>query len=208
MPFHCKVIDLTHSFTGSMPVHPWDERAHLVPLRTKNHDGFNDWLLTSGMHVGTHIDGPGHLTDSSLCMATMPIEHFIGEGLLVDARGREIDVALFEHVHIDREGLIVLILTGRDTLWGTPEYFTEHPVLSPDVARFLIMHRVKMIGIDFFSPDTYPFEIHKMLFDHQILIAENLTNLDKLMGIDRFMVAALPLKLETDSALARVVALV
>ena len=65
-----------------------------------------------------------------------------------------------------------------------------------------------MLGIDFFSPDTYPFKIHKIFLKNHILIIENLTNLEHLLGIKNFTIVALPLKTETDSALARVVAIV
>lgn len=202
------VIDLTHTFADKMSVHPFDERPTLTKLRTLENDDYNDWLLSSGMHVGTHIDGPGHLTDARLQMATIPVERFVGDGLLIDARGKSLDAALLERVPISKEGLIVLIFTGYSALWGASEYFIEHPVIEPDFAKALIKYRVKMVGIDFFSPDKYPFKIHKMFFEHQLLIAENLTNLGQLVGVDNFTVVALPLKLEADSALARVVALV
>ncbi|MFA6535332.1 MAG: hypothetical protein WCS92_03690 [Candidatus Babeliales bacterium] len=65
-----------------------------------------------------------------------------------------------------------------------------------------------MIGIDFFSPDKYPFETHKIFFENNILIIENLTNLESLEEIKNFTVIALPLKTETDSALARVIAII
>lgn len=43
---------------------------------------------------------------------------------------------------------------------------------------------------------------------NDILIIENLTRLEQLVGVQNFEVIALPLKLATDSALARVVAVV
>ena len=54
----------------------------------------------------------------------------------------------------------------------------------------------------------YPFEVHKIFFQHDTLIVENLTHLEKLVGIKNFTIVALPLKTETDSALARVIAIV
>ena len=47
---------------------------------------------------------------------------------------------------------------------------------------------------------------HKLLFDNGIYIIENLMNLDKLLGIKKFEVIALPLKIKADSSIARVVA--
>lgn len=70
----------------------------------------------------------------------------------------------------------------------------------------LVRKRVKMIGLDTPSPDKIPFEIHKYLFQNNILIIENLTNLEKLIDGENFEVIALPLKIRADSSIARVIA--
>lgn len=202
-----KVIDLTHTFTSAMPVHAYDEPATIEKIRILKDNHYNDWRLCSGMHVGTHIDGPGHLTNSTTVLSSIPADRFIGKGCIIDARNKIIDKTLLNNVTIEPNS-IMLICTGTDKKFGTKDYFEHHPVLSKDFAEELIKHKIKMIGIDFFSPDHYPFEIHKIFFAHNILIIENLTNLEKLIGIKDFTVVALPLKTETDSALARVVAMV
>ena len=202
-----KVIDLTHTFTKSMPVHAYDEPASLEKIRTLANNNYNDWRLSSGMHVGTHIDGPGHLTDSEILLAAIPVDRFIGKGYVIDARNKKIDATLLKDLPT-KDAKIVLILTGFDRKFGTDAYFTNHPIIGMDFAVELVKHNITMIGIDFFSPDQYPFEIHKIFFEHNVLIIENLTNLERLLGEQDFTVIALPLKTETDSALARVIAFV
>jgi kynurenine formamidase len=201
------IIDLTHTFTQVMPVSPFDDQSSIDPIRTLTHDAYNDWRLSSGMHVGTHIDGPGHLTESKVLLSNVLVEKFIGNGCLIDARNKKIDATLFKNVSLEPQS-IVLILTGMDKQFGTREYFDRHPIILESFAQELVRAKVKMVGIDFFSPDAYPFEVHKLLFKHGIFIIENLTHLEKLLKIERFVVVALPLKTETDSALARVVAVV
>lgn len=201
-----KFIDLTHSIMDNMPIYQSDDPETLTKTRSLQVDKYNDWYLCAGMHVGTHIDGPGHLTESAVRLSDLPVERFIGTGYLVDARDRMvIGPDLLENVPA-QDDLIVLIWTGWDKKFGTQEYFDTHPVLTPAFAEKLINHNVKMVGLDFFSPDRYPFEVHKLFFRNRILIIENLTGLEQLVGIDKFTVFALPLKTETDSALARVVA--
>jgi kynurenine formamidase len=202
-----KIIDLTHKFTKSMPVHHLDEQALIEKIRNLDVNKYNDWRLSSGMHVGTHIDGPGHLTDSPVLLSDLSADRFIGKGYLIDARNKTIDESLLKDLPAE-EGLIVLILTGTYKTFGTKEYFDNHPIISANFANELVKHKVKMVGIDFFSPDNYPFEIHKIFFSNNVLIIENLTNLESLLGITNFTVIALPLKTETDSALARVVVIV
>lgn len=199
------IIDLTHTFTASMPVPPFDEPSTLSQTRTLANDSYNDWRLCSGMHAGTHIDGPGHVTDSHTLLSSLPIDRFVGTGHLIDARNKMIIEASAVQELPDQEGLIVLFLTGRDKQFGAPAYFTNHPIMSKECAKALVAKRVNMVGIDCYSPDTHPFPVHQILLAHNILIIENLTNLDLLTG-KTFTVAALPLKTATDSSLARVIA--
>jgi len=200
------VVDITHTCVHTMSVHSYDEPVSIKKIRNLRKNKYNDWKLCTGMHVGTHIDGPGHLTDSDLLLSDVPVNNFVGKGYLIDARNRQIDVSLLKNIP-DEKDLIVLFLTGMDKKFGTEEYFSKHPVIPEDVAQGLVRRKIKMVGIDFFSPDTYPFDTHKIFFDNNIFIIENLTNLEQLVGKD-FTVVALPIKTATDSALARVVAII
>ena len=40
-------------------------------------------------------------------------------------------------------------------------------LISADFANELVKKNIKMIGIDFFSPDMYPFKVHKIFFQHE-----------------------------------------
>ncbi len=213
-----KIIDLTHNITPTMPVHPYDNPISLKKTRSLEYDHYNDWTLCSGMHVGTHIDGPGHLTNSPILLSDLPADRFVGRGVLIDARPKtqdltgeqnltlKIDTALLENIP-NEEPPIVLIMTEWYKKYHSPDYFNAHPIISPETARKFVEKGIKMIGIDFFSPDYYPFEVHQILLEAGILIIENLKNLEQLIGITNFTIIALPLKTETDSSLARVIAL-
>lgn len=104
------------------------------------------------------------------------------------------------------ENSIVLLYTGHGTLFGQSEYFTDYPVLTESFAEHLVRKKVKMIGFDTPSPDKNPYAIHRIFMNNGILIAENLTNLDKLLGVESFEVIALPLLIQADAAMARVIA--
>ena len=56
-----RFIDLTHTFDDHMPVYPGDPEARLYRSADINSDGYNDFKIESGMHVGTHIDAPLHM---------------------------------------------------------------------------------------------------------------------------------------------------
>jgi len=199
------VIDLTHTITPNTPVHPYDEQMVLKQIRILQENKYCDYQLTTGMHVGTHIDGPAHQIAGGLSLAQFPPNNFIKPGVLLDARNKNLDVALLENTQIN-PGDIVLILTLHDKKFGSEEYFADYPAITPSLAQKLIAQKITMVGVDAPSPDYYPFPIHKMFLKENILIIENLTGLEQLIDINHFFVAALPLKIEADSAPARVVA--
>jgi kynurenine formamidase len=91
-------------------------------------------------------------------------------------------------------------------LFGSKEYFKDYPTVSRELAQLFVKRRVKMVCIDSPSPDRHPFEIHKLLLENNVLIAENLININKLLLIKNFEVIALPLKIHADSSPARIIA--
>lgn len=201
-----KYIDLTHTFTDGMPVYPGDSRPELVQVAYPERQGYTGYRITTGMHVGTHIDAPLHMLEGGARISDLASEKFFGRGCLIDARGESIiDVQLLEKSKI-KAGDIVLVLTGFSEKFHDPDYYTGYPVLTEKFARKLIERNVKMIGLDTPSPDYSPFTLHKLLLGHDILIIENLTNLHALVGVSRFDVIALPMKIDAEAAPASVIA--
>ena len=201
-----KYIDLTHTIHPNIAVFPGDDPIQLDQIRTLANDGFNNFRLSTGMHVGTHIDGPMHMTSDTRMMANLPLEMFTGKGVLIDVRGEEkIEFRESFRTSIQPES-IVLFYSGLDSHFGEPDYFTNYPDISEELARFLANQHVRIVGLDWVSPDHDPYPIHDILFKSNVLILENLTNLDQLLYEINFEVFAFPLKIEVDSSIVRVVA--
>ncbi len=200
------LIDLSHLIEGQMPTYPGDLSTQLLKTKTFETDGFTNYQLEIGMHSGTHLDGPMHLTGQTKFISELPPESFYGEGCLLDVRGERV-IGMKDHYRskiIDRS--IVLFYTGYDQKYGTDEYYTGHPEIHPELAEFLIAKQAKIIGMDLPSPDLAPYPIHKKLLDYQVLILENLTNLGSLLKAEQFEVMAFPLKIKADSSPLRVLA--
>jgi kynurenine formamidase len=154
--------------------------------------------------VGAGDHAP-HLLGVDGYVADLPLERCIGTGVLLDARGERLIGMRPEYVAIP-ENSIVLVCTGHSAQFGTAEYFENHPLVDPSLAEHLIAKKIKMLGIDLPSADLPPFPVHRMLFRHGIPILENLTNLEALLGVNRFEVIALPLKINAEGSPLRVVA--
>lgn len=201
-----KYIDLSRSIVNDMPVYPYDDKVRLFQDKFPDKDKYVNHRLEIGMHSGTHIDTPMHMTESSAFIGDMPLERFAGRGVLLDARNERI--IKYKDFYSDMVGKddIVLVYTGHGDLYGTGEYFTDQPVIDEGLADFFVEKKIKMLGVDMPSPDNYPFIVHKKLFSANILIIENLTNLSELIGVKAFEVIAFPLKVRAEASMARVAA--
>lgn len=201
-----KLVDLTQIIEDDMPVYPGDMKTNLVQTEYLNVNSYNNHRLEIGMHAGTHIDSPMHLTESVEYISEIPLDSFIGEGCIIDVRNQCIIKMKLEYENLIKENSIVLLYTGLDEVYGTSQYYEEHPIIDIEFCKFLIRKNIKVIGIDIPSPDRYPFEIHKMLLQNKVFIIENLTNLHRLLKVQKFEVIAFPLKIKADGSMARVVA--
>jgi kynurenine formamidase len=150
------------------------------------------------------MDAPSHMIPGGKKLSEISLERFLGEGILIDARGeKNIDSPLLNE---KARGKIVLILTGWSRKFGQNSYYDNFPQVTEGFARKLVEMDVPLLGLDTPSPDLEPYPIHKILLSHEILIIENLTNLEALVGAGPFEVSAFPAKMAADGAPVRVVA--
>lgn len=216
-----RVIDLSIPIDEATPFYPGDPEPSVCAAATIARDGFNVSRLELGSHSGTHCDAPVHFLEDGLTLDQLPLERFIGPGVVVDATGLEprgvIDWERLEpHAEALGPGVIVLLHTGWDARRRDPSYF-EHPYLDGDACERLLGLGVRTIGIDAINLDETPtgeldratFRCHAAIARAEGVIVENLTNLQALYGIRPPLVSVLPLHLPgADGAPTRAVALV
>lgn len=157
--------------------HKWGAEQLAENLQELGHDvraeDFPDGLglaweeITAIPHTGTHLDAPWHYGPSvdgepARTIDSVPIEWCCGDAVILDftwmAPGREItpedlDEALADLDHDLAPGEIVLIETGADELWGTPEYLTEFPGMGAAATAHLVEQGIRVIGTDAYGFD-------------------------------------------------------
>jgi kynurenine formamidase len=206
MTTYPQLIDLTQTIVHHMQAYPGELPPQLLPISDFKKDGFANYLLQIGMHNGTHIDGPMHMSESSIYLSQLPTERFVGNGILCNTIAHSTREIIKQLEQKDLTNSIVLIYTGHSQNFGKPGYFENYPAVDMQLLEFLSSKSVSIIGVDSPSPDHAPYPAHHLLFAKNILILENLTNLEKLIGVTEFKAMALPLKTQTDSAPVRVMA--
>ena len=199
-----KFVDLTLTLDNKTPVFPGDPPVIVEPIASLEKDGCSIHSFSFPGHCSTHLDAPAHFIAGGLKIDQIPMEWLVGEGIKIsqpeNTKVIELSGDLFKS-----KPKIVLIQTNYITTIQSKSYFTDHPLLSEKSAKILIAAGVKMVGMDWPSPDKEPFNIHKILLAKNVLILENVCNLD-LLPASGFRVHVLPLKSPTDGAPARVIA--
>lgn len=123
--------------------------------------------LTLIPHAGTHLDAPRHYGpevdgEPSRTIDEIPLGWCAGDAVVLDFTWKEprteisreeIQTQLDELDHQLSPGEIVLIETGADDLWGTPEYTMEFPGMGAEGTKFLVEQGIKVIGTDAYGFD-------------------------------------------------------
>ncbi len=170
-----------------------------VRINQDINDAFILSTIKQSVHTGTHIDTPLHMRKGNKTIMDYPLNRFFGNARLFDVIGQNpiTDLNAYDMI---QPGDIILLRTGYN--YQTSNY----PVISETLARKLIEKKIGMLGIDTPSPDTIPFPIHHLLFEHDILILENLVNLNALPLNKTFTLEAYPLPYDLEASPTRVIA--
>jgi kynurenine formamidase len=212
------VVDLSHPLADGMPVYPGDPVASIRPATTIAEHGYNVLHVHMGSQTGTHVDAPYHFLQDGARIDELPLELFLGPAVVSDLRGRQPRTPvtwtdLLPVAHRLAPGRMLLLHTGWDAHWGSPEY-SGHPFLDGEAAERVVAAGVRTVGIDALSLDeTVPagspaagFEAHMAVLGAGGVIVENLRGLELVRSADP-LVSVLPLRLAgADGAPVRAVA--
>ncbi|QGY39700.1 cyclase family protein [Pseudodesulfovibrio cashew] len=207
-----RVIDLTHAMHTGMPVFPGDEPVNMRRTRFVSRDGYAVTGITATTHAGTHVDMPAHLFADGAGLDDFGPDRFVGQGTVVNCTGVErIKAGSLAWLESVQDLDFVLLRTGWDQYWKTEHYFEGYPILEEEACRYLCGLGLKGVGLDTPSPDPLDgsgLPAHRMLMEHDLVIAENLCHLD-LLPPEGFLFSCLPLRIrEGDGSPVRAVGLI
>jgi len=130
--------------------------------------GWSLEFMTLTTHSGTHLDAPYHYHPTqdrgkpAQTIDQIPLEWCLSDGVILDFRtkgdGERITVSDI-HKELKRIAYrikpldIVLIQTGADAVWGTPQYLVKGAGMTRESTLFLTDQGVRVVGIDAWSWD-------------------------------------------------------
>lgn len=171
---------------------------------------YNVSLLEMGVHTGTHMDAPYHLSDAGRTVDQIPLEQLIGQAqvVVVPPEIESIDANFLTNCGLGKDIQRVLFKTRNSKFWNDqPLRFREDFVgVEASGARWLVEKGIVLAGIDWFSISP----MRDLKTPHEILLqggAVILENLDlRKVPAGSYELICLPLKLTgTDGAPVRAI---
>ena len=163
-----KMYDLTQPLSVHTP--PWPS---YVPLSVQYFkriagahmgQGANGQIITTSNHVGTHMDGEIHFYSAGRTIGEVPMNEWVGDGVVVDLSRDLGDYDLYEPDLLMskadiRKGDVLIINTGYHRYaWyekscDEVRYFVKHPGPGPKFHKWALDMKFKWIGVDCGSAD-------------------------------------------------------
>jgi kynurenine formamidase len=196
--------------------------------------GFISNMVEMTVHAGTHIDTPHHFFRDRPGIEQLPLEAMIGEAIVLDLTFKGRANERITPADLDRaeralkaqgieigSGATVFLRTDwpKGHVTTDPKWWDESPCLTREAAEWLVAKQPKVLGYDFAQEEKgagigyeraeeileSSMPVHRTILPRVVYQIENLTNLDQIPSKVKFV--ALPAKWKTESAPARVVAL-
>ncbi|WP_114521007.1 arylformamidase [Altererythrobacter sp. ZODW24] len=147
--------------------------------------------LTLSTHTGAHADAPLHYSEGAPDIASVDLEPYLGECLVVDAR---LAVDAIEEVDLPNLNGAERVLFRTYDSFPHEAWQAGFTAISADTIRWLALHGVKLVGID--TPSIDPQE-SKTMDAHKAVLAADIRVLEGLVLDDiepgRYELIALPL---------------
>ncbi|WP_336628036.1 MULTISPECIES: cyclase family protein [unclassified Microbacterium] len=204
-----RIVDLSHPIRAGLITYPGLPAPTITPFltradsRAKYAPGteFAMDVITMIGNTGTYIDSPFHRYADGGDLSSLPLERLVDlpaevfhltDAWSADRRG----IAPETLADRDLRGTAVLLHTGWDRLFGTPEYAHGAPFLTGAAAQSLVDAGVALVGIDSLNIDDTESggerPAHTILLAAGIPVVEHLANLGSLPARGARFTAAPP----------------
>ena len=225
-------LSMTVAECDSAPFAKEESYFKLRPIVRWEEKGFVSNMVEMTVHAGTHIDTPHHFFRDRPGIEELPLDDMIGEALVMDLTFKGTPNARIQPEDLDqaeralnaqgiqiRPGAMLFLRTDwpKGHVTTDPAWWDESPCLTKASAEWLVAREPRVLGYDFAQEEkggdyekaeeilTSGMRVHRTILPKVVYQIENLINLDRIPS--KVKIIALPVKWTTESAPARVIAL-
>ena len=200
-----RIWDISQTLRPDLPVWPGDTAFSFERTwKMEESSPVNVARMTMSTHSGTHADAPLHYAAQGLDAASMDLSPYLGECLVIDARGVSNEIDIGDLPHIDSADRVLF------RTWDTfphDQWRSDWLPIAPETVEWLALQGVRLIGTDAPSvdpEDSKTMAAHLAVLHHDLRILEGLVLDDVPEG--RYELIALPLKVAGgDAGLCRAI---
>ena len=150
-----EVIDMTTGFGEGVPMWPYaveDVREQRVRYHAKDRVK-TSIIKNHNMHFATHCDTPRHVEEDYPTLDEIPVERFMGKGVVLDIPKNKWGVVTPEDLEKAEPSIeqddIVIVHTGWHRFWGDNlKYYAYAPGLYKEAAEWFVKKKVRAVGED------------------------------------------------------------
>lgn len=201
-----KIIDISLDINGDTVVMPENPEFNKEELASIGEEGYRLYKICMSNHTGTHIDAPAHFIKGGALIDQLPLNDLIGKALVVEIRDQD-KVSLDEIKESDISGHTRILLKTRNSeLLNENKLSKDFVYLDKKAAGYLVEKGIRLVGLDYFSIDRIEDQekpAHVELAGNDVIIIEGINLLHVEPG--EYQLTALPIKINTDGAPARVI---
>nr|MDO8082083.1 cyclase family protein [Candidatus Freyarchaeota archaeon] len=148
-----EIVDLSHPFGTGIPLWPYFEDIKVEKMHYHAKSRVLSQTLTHTMHASTHADSPIHVEEGYPYTDQMPLERYMGKGVIVSIPKGKWEVITPEDLEnaepAIEKGDIVIINSGWHRYWGdSVKYFCYSPGLYKEAGEWFVKKGVKGVGVD------------------------------------------------------------
>ncbi len=205
------IYDISLTISPTLPTWPGDPKLVIEKFESMDKGAHNNVSrISSGVHLGTHVDAPYHFLNDGRTVEQLPLDVLTGPCYVVQfPDGVEaITADVLERTEIPSEMKRLLFGTRNSHLWarGISEFQTDFVAITEDGAEWLVERGVQLVGVDYLSVAPYGDSVptHTVLLKAGVVVVEGLNLSNVMRGF--YDLYCLPLKISgCDGAPARAI---
>jgi kynurenine formamidase len=190
-----RLVELSHEITAGMITYPGLPGPEITPHLTReesrrHYDAGTEFAIDRISMVGntgTYLDSPYHRYPDGGDLADLPLDAVADLPIVVvrltDSAGRGVGPDAI--APLDVAGSAVLLHTGWDRNWATPDYGGAAPFLTEAAAHHLANSGAALVGTDSVNIDDTTWTSRPA---HSILLAAGIPVLEHLTGLGQLPV--------------------